>query len=103
MQLTVFGDTNESSLPSGWTKETIVVGFGDVELDLTKRPPGPDAALTVVRIAGDVRIRVPATSAVQISGVTVFGDRRLTAQTGEGPPLRVKVTGLAGDVVVESV
>ena len=103
MRLALFGDTDESALPAGWTKETIVVGAGDVHLDLSRRPPGPDASLTVFRLFGDVRIAVPPGASVALSGATLFGDQRARVE-GEGtggPSLRVKVLGIAGDVVVE--
>jgi predicted membrane protein len=102
MQLTLFGDTTESGLPSGWTKETIVVGFGDVRLDLSKRPPGPDAHLTVFRLFGDVRITVPRGSAIQVGGVTLFGDRRVNADSGQDQVVRINISGVVGDVVIEA-
>lgn len=102
MHLTLFGDTTEVGLPAGWTKETIVVGIGDVRLDLGQRPPGPDAELTIFRLFGDVRITAPPNAAVQIGGVTLFGDRKVNAGAGEGPAVRLNVSGLAGDLVVEA-
>lgn len=101
MHLTLFGDTNELGLPGGWTKETIVVGAGDVTLDLSRRPPGPNAVLTVFRLVGDVKITAPPNTVVQVGGVTLFGDRKVSTEASDGPVLRLNISGVAGDVVVE--
>jgi predicted membrane protein len=101
MRLTLFGDVDEGGLPDGWTKEKIVVGFGDVELDLSQRPPGPQASLTVFRLFGDVRVKAPSGLTVQLGGVTLFGNRKARVAAGDGQRVLLKVHGIAGDVTVE--
>ncbi len=101
MQLAVFGSTDATGFPSGWTSETAFVLFGSAKLDLTTRPPAPDAALTACAIFGEVKIIVPAGSRLALDGFSLFGSGSVKAQRGNGPDLRIRAFSLFGGVTVK--
>lgn len=96
----VVGDVTEKALPPGWTDESIVVLIGDVKLDLRNRPPGEGGSLSIFRLIGDVRVRVPPGTRVSIRGSTLFGDRSIDVSSDDGSPLEMRVSGLLGDLEV---
>jgi hypothetical protein len=98
MYVTFFGD-RRGTLPSGWTKETIVALVGDARIDATA-PAGPGATLTFLSLAGDAVVRVPPGSRVSGGGLSVFGDRRIEVSPGDGPEIRIDGFSLFGDVEV---
>jgi predicted membrane protein len=100
MSVVIIGDVDESGLAPEWTNERIIVGVGDVKLDLSKRPPGPDATLSVFRLVGDVKVRVPRGARVAAGGFTLLGNRVIQAGGESGPLINLKVSGLVGDVEV---
>ncbi len=101
MQLAVFGSTDATGFPGGWTSERAFVLFGSAKLDLTARPPAPDAALTVCAIFGEVKIIVPAGSRLALDGFSLFGSRTVKVQPGDGPDLRIRAFALFGGVTVK--
>jgi hypothetical protein len=98
MYVTFFGD-RRGTLPTGWTKETIVALLGDARIDATA-PAGPGATLTFLGLAGDAVVRVPPGSRVTGGGLSVFGDRKVEVSPGEGPEIRIDAFSLFGDVEV---
>jgi hypothetical protein len=98
MYVTLFGD-RRGTLPTGWTKETIVALAGDARIDASA-PPGPDATLTFLGLAGDAVVRVPPGSRVTGGGLSVFGDRKIEVSPGDGPEIRIDGFSLFGDVKV---
>lgn len=103
MIVTVFGEVNESGLAPQWSQEKIMLGIGDVKLDLAKKPPAPEASLNVFRLIGDVRIKVPRGARVSMGGFTLIGDRSVNASGGDGPVVNLNVNGLIGDVEIEEI
>ncbi len=101
MQLAVFGSTDATGFPAGWTSESAFVLFGSAKLDLTARPPAPDAALTACAIFGEVKIIAPAGSRVVLDGFCLFGSRTVKVQPGDGPDLRIRAFSLFGSVNVK--
>lgn len=101
MSVVIIGDVDESGLAPEWTNERIIVGIGDVKLDLSKRPPGPDATLSIFRLVGDVKVRVPRGARVAAGGFTLLGNRTIQAGGESGPLINLKVSGLVGDVEVK--
>lgn len=103
MQLALFGTTDEGGFVPGWLAETVLLLFGGADLDLTKRPPAPDATLTVVAIFGGAKVVVPAGSRVTAGGFSLFGGRSVKVGPGAGPDLRLNaVTVFGGIEVVEA-
>jgi predicted membrane protein len=100
VSVVIVGDVNEGGLAPEWTNERVIVGVGDVNLDLGKRPPGPDATLSIFRLVGDVKVTVPRGARVTVGGFTLLGDRRVEAGGESGPLVQLKVSGLIGDVEV---
>jgi hypothetical protein len=98
MYVTFFGD-RRGTLPSGWTKETIVALVGDARIDATA-PAGPGATLTFLGLAGDAVVRVSPGSRVSGGGLSVFGDRKIEVSPGDGPEIRIDGFSLFGDVEV---
>ncbi|GIV97371.1 MAG: hypothetical protein KatS3mg057_2028 [Herpetosiphonaceae bacterium] len=103
MHFAVFGSTDEAGFTPDWTDEEVIVLFGDANLDLTKRSPGFDAALTVLALFGSAKITVPPGSRVTVNGLSVFGDRKVDVLPADGPVIHMTLTTLFGSVrVVEA-
>lgn len=103
MQLAVFCSTDEGGFAPGWANEIIVLLFGSAKLDLTKRPPAPDARLTVIAIFGGAKIIVPAGTSVIVGGFSLFGSREVKARAGDGPNLSLQAfVSFGGVEVVEA-
>src|SRR5690349_5885677 len=100
MELAIFGSTNAAGFAPGWTNEQAIVVFGEAHLDLTKQPPAPDATLTAVNIFASTKIVVPAGSRVRAEGFALFGSRRVSITSADGPTLRLQFFVLFGSVVV---
>ena len=98
MYLTVIGD-RRTTLPTGWTKETIVSLLGDVRVDASA-PATAGAKVTFVALAGDAVIRVPPGTKVTGGGCSLIGDRKLDVSPGDGPEIQVAVYSLFGDLQV---
>ena len=100
MQVALFSSTDEGGLAPAWTNETVIVLFGGTKLDLTKRPPEPDATLTVVAVFGEAKVIVPAGSRLTVRGLSLFGARQVRVQPGTGPDLGLRAFTLFGSVDV---
>jgi hypothetical protein len=96
----LFGD-RKATLPSNWSKETIVSLAGDAELD-GSAGAAANATLTFVALFGDLTMRVPPGSRVSLSGVGLFGDRKIEVAPGDGPQIQVNAYGLFSDVKILS-
>lgn len=83
----------------------VVVGIGDVELDLREAQlEGRDLTLTVVLGIGDVTVIVPRHVEVELSGIVLIGGKheRGGEEPAPGAPLvRVHVVGLVGELKVD--
>jgi hypothetical protein len=99
MYVTIMGD-RRATLPTGWTKETIVSVFGDAHIDASAGA-GPGAKVTFIALAGDAVIRVPPGSRITGGGFSLLGDRKIDVSPGDGPEISVNVYTLFGDLQVD--
>ena len=110
MKLTLLGDSTvaRATPPAG---ETFVTILGDTRIDLTRAPLPPTLHLRAVSLVGDLTLRVPPGTVVEVAGVSLIGDRTVpphrdgdtAADAGQRPTVRVTAYTLVGDVrVVEA-
>lgn len=80
----------------------VLTPVGGADLDLSEAETAPVTSVTKVSIAGGVHVRVPADSAVQIEGFTLFGGRRVEAgaTNPSGRLIRIRNYGVFGGVKV---
>jgi predicted membrane protein len=103
MHLAIFGSTDAAGFAPRWTSETVVVIFGSALLDLTERLPADDATLNVRAVFGSVKVIVPSGTRLSVQGLSLFGERRVKVQAGEGPTLRLRAGAVFGTIeVIES-
>jgi hypothetical protein len=98
MFVAILGD-RQSTPPANWTKETAIAIAAEAAFDVAA-DAGPGASLTLVGIAGDLVLRVPAGSRVREGGFSLLGDRQIQVAGGDGPEIQVRVYGLFSDVTV---
>jgi len=102
--VSVFGTTHRGGPWQGATKVRAVAVFGDAVLDMRGSHPGsPDLGISAVALFGDVKVLAPDDTAVELSGVSVFGDTTSAPAGSVSPaamPLRVKGLAMFGDVKV---
>ena len=102
--VSVFGSNRRSGPWRARPRVRAVAVFGSCFLDLRQMEPGEkDAEIWAFATFGDVHVVVDPQSAVELSGVAVFGDRRSTVAgpSSGGPRVRVKGVALFGDVDVD--
>lgn len=100
MNVLLFGD-RKATLPSNWSKETIVSLAGDAELD-SSAGVAANATLTFIALFGDLTMRVPAGSRVSLGGLALMGDRKVEVAPGDGPDIRVNAYCLFADVKIHA-
>jgi hypothetical protein len=93
-------NVTEDALPAGWTDEQIVALLGDVKLDLRSRAPGERATLRVFHFAGDLQLRVSASTHLTSSGGSLFGDHRVGVEAADPSEVDVRAWSVFGDVIV---
>ncbi len=72
---TIFGDIKRTHRTSRLDGEDIVTLFGDVKIDCTRVPlEAGEHFLSITMLFGDVTLRLPKDSGIEISGFTLFGD-----------------------------
>jgi hypothetical protein len=98
MFIAILGD-RRSRLPADWTKETAVAVAAETSFDAAAGA-GQDAALTFVGLFGDLQVRVPPGSRVNVGGLNILGDKEIDVSPGDGPDIRLKIYGLFSDVKV---
>ena len=75
----VFGDSNESGQWQPGAKTRAIAVFGDSTLDMREAiTSGDEITVRAVAGFGDVRVVVPADSRVEISGLALFGDVKVS-------------------------
>ncbi len=103
--VSVFGSTHRGGPWHGARKIRAVAVFGDSVLDM-RGSPSADAEVGVSALAlfGDVKVLAPENSAVELTGVALFGDNASTVPAAStsttATPLRVKGVAMFGDVKV---
>jgi len=103
MHLTLFASSDAAGFLPQWTDESVAVIFGSAVLDLTRHPPAATATLRVRAIFGSVRVIVPSGCRLSVSGLGLFGSRRVNAQPGDGPGLHLRAVAVFGSIeVIES-
>ncbi len=100
----VFGDSTQAGRWRPGSTTRAVAVFGDSTLDMRQAvTPGDEVKIRAVAGFGDVTVMVPAGSRVEISGLALFGSKRIDI-VGEpaagGPVVKVKAWALFGDVKV---
>lgn len=100
MHVLLLGD-RKISLPSNWSKETIVSLAGEAELHGSEGSAA-NATVTFVALFGDLTLRVPPGSRVILGGFGLFDDRIVNVPPGDGPDIRVNAYGLFSDVKVQA-
>jgi hypothetical protein len=98
VKVMILGD-QRSTLPSNWTKETVLAILGEAKLDASSGA-GPGASLTFVGLGGDLVLRVPPGSRINDGGLSLAGGRKITVSPGDGPEIKVGVYGLFTDVEI---
>jgi hypothetical protein len=98
MYVTILGD-RRATLPTGWTKETILSVLSDAQIDASAGA-GAGAKLTFIALAGEAVIRVPPGSRITGGGFSVLGDRKIDVSPGNGPEITVNAYTLFGDLQV---
>ena len=96
--MALVGD-RETTLPVGWTKETVVSLVGDAKIDASAAP-GPGATVTVVALAGDVVVHVQPGAKVTARAFGLVGDRKIAVAWGDGPEIRINAYRVLGDLEV---
>jgi len=99
VQVSIFGSTVTGAAP-GWTRETVVSVLGSLNLDLSSSPPADGARLTVAALVGSNRIVLPPGTRVSVSGLSIFGARRVSVSQGDGPAISVAVYALLGSTKI---
>jgi hypothetical protein len=100
-------DNRSIALPAGTFRGgSATAGFGNLELDLraTNLPEG-GATLHTTTIFGDVRLDIPDSWQLRVSGPELLGDIRLerpVEQVPDGPVLHLRVLTIFGDIVVRN-
>jgi Domain of unknown function (DUF1707)/Cell wall-active antibiotics response 4TMS YvqF len=95
---------------SGWWRAEGTVSpvtvFGDVELDLRQAAVPAEVDINAVAPFGDIEIVVPDGVIVELTGLSVFGrkkvDVRRSASAEWAPVVRVRATTVFGSVLVRS-
>jgi DUF1707 SHOCT-like domain/Cell wall-active antibiotics response LiaF, C-terminal len=105
--VSVFGDVTRS----GWWRAQGTVSpmslFGDIELDL-RQAAVPTGEIEVKAVApfGDIEVIVPDGISVELTGLSVFGrkkvDVRRSVLVGSAPVVRVRAVTVFGSVLVRS-
>jgi Domain of unknown function (DUF1707)/Cell wall-active antibiotics response 4TMS YvqF len=96
--------------PSGWWRAEGTVSpvtvFGDVELDLRQAAVPAEVEIKAVAPFGDIEIVVPDGVIVELTGVSVFGrkkvDVRRSTSAEWAPVIRVHATTVFGSALVRS-
>jgi hypothetical protein len=104
----VFGDVTRSGSWRAQDKLTPISLFGDVDLDFRQaRVTGGEVEVTAVTPFGDIDALVPHGVEVEVTGFTLFGSKRIDAESAApmeaGPTVRVRAFTLFGSVKVRSV
>ena len=100
----MFGSNRRSGPWRSRPRIRAVAVFGSCFLDLRQvEAQEKEAEIWAFAVFGDVHVVVDPQSAVELSGVAVFGDRRSTVAGPSSRGLLVRVKGLAlfGDVDVD--
>jgi Domain of unknown function (DUF1707)/Cell wall-active antibiotics response 4TMS YvqF len=105
--LSVFGNVSRT----GWWRAEGLLSpisvFGDIELDL-RQAAVPSGEVTIRAIApfGDVEVIVPDGVSVELSGVSVFGRKKVDVRNAvpgaPAPVVRVRAATIFGGVLVRS-
>jgi len=80
-------------------------GIGDIVIDLSSAAiPSEGITVTVRALIGDVKVIVPDGARLQVSMMTLIGDRkeRLAPGVEDGPVVRLRIMTLIGDAAVYS-
>lgn len=99
IQVSIFGSSVTGTAP-GWTKETVASVIGSLKLDLSGSPPAEGARLTVVAVVGVNKIILPRGTRVSVSGLSIFGSRKVKITQGDGPAVSVAVYALLGATTI---
>ena len=99
VQVSILGSTVTGAAP-GWTRETVVSVLGSLKLDLSGSPPADGARLTVAALVGSNTIILPAGTRVSVSGLSIFGARRVKVSPGDGPAISVAVYAVFGSTKI---
>ncbi len=82
----VFGDTTRQGRFTLDDESAAVAVFGDCTLDLSEALiEGPNPLVTALAVFGDITVIVPDGIQVDLEGVAIFGDKRVS--TGPTPPV----------------
>jgi hypothetical protein len=81
-----------------WTQQPVISLAGEVDLDLTKRPPAAGARLTIIHLLGSTEVRVPNGRRFSVGGLTVFGHREIDVTPATGPDLPITIINLLGGI-----
>ena len=103
--VSVFGSTHRGGPWHGARNVRAVAVFGDSVLDMRgSRPADTEVGVSALALFGDVKVLAPENSAVELTGVRLFGDNgsNVPAASASTAAMLLRVKGLAmfGDVKV---
>ena len=98
MNMLFFGD-RKGVLAPNWRDELIISVAGDADLD-SSAGAGANPSLTFIAIFGDLTLKVPPGSKIELLGGALLGDRKVEVSPGDGPEIRVNAYCLLGDIKV---
>lgn len=103
----LLGDSSQKGRWRPAARSRAIAAMGDVRLDLTSALyDGPEIQVNAFAIMGDVVIVVPRGMSVELSGVSLLGDKNLRIAEGPDRPglpiLRVRAVAVMGDVTVRT-
>lgn len=103
----LLGDSRQKGRWRPAARNRAIAVMGDVRLDFrTALCDGPAIEVSAVGVMGDVVIIVPRGMTVELSGVSLLGDRNLRLAEGPDRPglpiLRVRAVAVMGDVTVRT-
>lgn len=96
IRLGVFGSLSEKGTAPGWSKETVIALLGSAKLDLSDKPPGPGATLTLIALLGSAEVIVPPGSQLSSSGIAFIGSRELKTDPREAPRIHTRLFAVLG-------
>ncbi len=89
-----------TTLPEGWTKQTIVAVLGGADVDASAAP-GEAAGITFVGIFGGAKITVARGARVSLAGFSFLGGRKVDVQSSpDGPSVRVVAYTVLGGLEI---
>lgn len=104
-KITLLGDCKlRSSRISSRNKYITLLGDHKIDLRKAQFPPSGDVYITIIKLAGDVKLIVPESVSVSVKAIMLCADKRIEeaaeASLSSSPHVKLTIINLCGDVVV---